>query len=59
VPAGVEINPYPLRGLGVDRKRMAPAALADDAQRVISAILMEVSDLERGYLRRERDDVGV
>jgi hypothetical protein len=46
-----EISAYPLRGLGMDGKRIAPAALTANTQEATPTTLVEIADLERGYLR--------
>jgi hypothetical protein len=51
VAGRVEIGADALRDIGVDGKRVAPAAFPHDAQRIESAILMEVLHRERGYFR--------
>jgi hypothetical protein len=51
MPDLVEIGADALRGLRVDRQRLAPPALADHAQRIEAAILMQVSTTLR--VRRE------
>ena len=47
----------PRRGLRVDRQRVAPAALAHDAQRIIAAVLVQVADLERGDFGAAQPDL--
>ena len=53
----VEIGAQPRRGLRVDRERVAAAALARHAQRVIAAVLVQVADLERGDLGAAQPDL--
>ena len=44
----VEIGADSLGDVGVDGKRVAPAAFAGDAQRVVPAVLVQISDRECG-----------
>ena len=57
VPERSQIGAQPRRGLRVDRQRVAPAALAHDAQRVIAAVLVQIADLERGDLGAAQPDL--
>ena len=50
----VEISAYPLRGLGMDGKRIAPGALTANTQRATPTTLVKIADLERGYLRASK-----
>ena len=57
VAGGVQVGAQPRRGLRVDRERVAPAALADDAQRIEAAVLVQIPDLERGDLGAAQPDL--
>jgi hypothetical protein len=57
VSRGFEIGAQPRSGLRVNRKRVAPAALADYAQRIEAAVLVQVADLERGDLSAPQPDL--
>ena len=54
---GLQIRADSRRSLRVDGQRVAAAALARDAQRVIAAVLVQVPDLERGDLRAPQSDL--
>jgi hypothetical protein len=43
VAGGVEIGADALRGLRIDRQGFAPAALADDAQRIEAPVLVKIA----------------
>jgi hypothetical protein len=47
VPYGFKIGFNALRCLGMDGKRVPASAFSGDAQRVVPAILVQISDLER------------
>ena len=57
VAGGLQIGAQPCRSLRVDRQRVAPSALAHDAQRVIAAVLVQIADLERGDLGAAQPDL--
>ncbi len=45
------------RRLGIDGKRLAPAALADRAQGSEAAVLMQVADIQRREIRAPESDL--
>ena len=47
MPRRLQIRPYPLRRLRIDSERLLSPALTDDAERIKTAVLMEVTDTER------------
>ena len=53
----LEIGADALRGLRIDREGVAPAALADDAQRIEAPVLVQVADIEGGDLRAAESDL--
>ena len=57
VAGGLQIGADALRGLRVDRQRLAPAALADHAQRIEAPVLVQVADIQRGDLRAAESDL--
>jgi hypothetical protein len=50
VPGGVQIGTQPRGGLWVDRQGIAPAALADDAERVKAPVLVQIPNRQAGDL---------
>ena len=57
VAGDLKIGADALRGLRVDRQRLAPAALADHAQRIEAPVLVKVADIECGDLRAAESDL--
>ena len=57
VPGGLQIGAEPRDGLRVDRQRVAPTALADDAQRVEAPVLVQIPNRERGDLGAAESDL--
>jgi hypothetical protein len=57
MPCAFRICPQARGRLRVDGKRIAPSALADDAQRIIATILMQVTDREGGDFRAAQADL--
>ena len=53
----VEIGAQPRGGLRVDGERVAPPALADDAQRIEAAVLVQVADVSAAISARRRPDL--
>ena len=57
VAGDLEIGADALRGLRVDRERIAPAALAGHAQRIETPVLVKVADIQGGDLRAAESDL--
>jgi hypothetical protein len=57
MPRAFQICPQASGRLRIDGKRIAPAALADDAQRSVAMVLVQVADREGGDFRAAQTDL--
>ena len=57
VAGAVQIGADALRRSGIDGERLAPAALAGDAQRIKAPVLVQIADIEGGDLGAAETDL--